>query len=301
MVAPGGVVPLQATLFYSDGTSKDVSRESTWSSSDTIVLRIDATGTATGVSVGEAAVSVSHADYLQRADIIVVPVGTYRLTGTVTDTGGSPLIGASVTVAAPVGGDRLSTVTGPQGTFRIYGVPADSLLSVTLDYFHPVERALQLQSHESVTIRMQQSAAYPDVRGAYDLDIHADDACSAVLPAQLRTRKYTVLVTPTPAFLLFDLGGATFVPELSQFDGSVRNNGLTFWLYRYAWGDRPYPNLSEQVGALVFTVMGTARLAFNAHGAEGQLEGELEVMDSAVRPPRTDVCSGRHRVTMTRR
>src|SRR5262245_7383270 len=56
--APGETVRFIATAFYSDGSSRDVSSEAAWQSSDPRVLSLSPDGLASGHEPGEASVDV---------------------------------------------------------------------------------------------------------------------------------------------------------------------------------------------------------------------------------------------------
>jgi hypothetical protein len=66
----GGTQQFTATASYSDGSSKDVTNDVTWASSDNGVATIDSAGLATGIAVGDATITAS----LQQVSSNAVPV-----------------------------------------------------------------------------------------------------------------------------------------------------------------------------------------------------------------------------------
>lgn len=59
-VAPGDTKQFKAVGHYSDGTQKDITSSSSWSSSDTTIVTIDATGLATAVASGSAKITATN-------------------------------------------------------------------------------------------------------------------------------------------------------------------------------------------------------------------------------------------------
>jgi hypothetical protein len=56
----GASVQFTATAMYSDGSTKDVTASSTWSSSDPTIATVSSTGLVTGVGDGTAAITASY-------------------------------------------------------------------------------------------------------------------------------------------------------------------------------------------------------------------------------------------------
>ena len=72
-VEVGGTKQLTAVATYSDGSSKDVTGEVTWSSSDSGIATIDPTGLATGISVGDITVTAAFGGVSGSATLSVTP------------------------------------------------------------------------------------------------------------------------------------------------------------------------------------------------------------------------------------
>src|SRR5262245_36763930 len=79
-VAPGESVKFTATAFYSDGTSRDVSSESTWDANTSAVLSVTSEGVATGNERGVAIVRAGFNGRTSSKSVMVLPAGTFRLT-----------------------------------------------------------------------------------------------------------------------------------------------------------------------------------------------------------------------------
>ena len=93
-VGPGETAPFTVTARMNDGTTQDYTSRVTWRSTNTLVLSISAAGQASGRGVGEAQVLASFARLQAGMNVMVIPGGTYRLTGTVLESG-LPVSGAS--------------------------------------------------------------------------------------------------------------------------------------------------------------------------------------------------------------
>ena len=101
-ISSGESVQLTAIIFRSDGSTEDVTRQAQWSSSHTGVVRVAADGVATAVSNGEASIAVRHQGRSASKSVLAVPAGTFKLTGTVTESG-FPVAGVRLTVVSGLG------------------------------------------------------------------------------------------------------------------------------------------------------------------------------------------------------
>src|ERR1700719_1445995 len=59
-VSLGGTIQLKAVASYSDGSSKDITTNVRWSSTDYTIAKVDASGLVTCSAVGEADVSAAY-------------------------------------------------------------------------------------------------------------------------------------------------------------------------------------------------------------------------------------------------
>ena len=152
-IAPGQSAQYTAIIQLADGT-KDAASSATnvrWGTSNLLLLRADASGRATALDrLGETAVfaevgPVGSGTRRGTKDIVIVPEGTFRLVGRVVDGEfpSTPLSGARVEVTP---GSLLAT-TDLDGRYRLYGVPADAVVRVTMDGYQPVEQSVHLTSH----------------------------------------------------------------------------------------------------------------------------------------------------------
>jgi hypothetical protein len=150
-IAPGEAVQFTASVHYSDGSRRNVTSdpETTWRTSDTRILAISSTGLATGGNRGDASVTlVFGARSATKGDGIVVPAGTFRLTGTLTDSG-IGLAGVRVEVTL---GSATGLVTEAFSTYRLYGVSGDTEIRVTKEGYQEERRRMQITRHETANL-----------------------------------------------------------------------------------------------------------------------------------------------------
>ena len=141
-IAPGATGTFIATARFSDGTSADYTSNVGWSSTNLDVLTPGAGGHAIGHDVGEAVITAT--DRLGKtsasANVMVVPAGTFRLTGRVLS-GGTPLAGATVSITSGTG-TGATTTTDSDGQFRLYGVAGIVQVQVVDLKYNPLQQAV---------------------------------------------------------------------------------------------------------------------------------------------------------------
>jgi hypothetical protein len=102
-IAPGESVQLTAKVVRFDGSVEDVTGQAQWTvGSSTSVLSLTATGHATAGDRGIGVVTARFAGLAADATILVLPRGTFRLSGRIT-TDSVGLDGVKVTVVEGVG------------------------------------------------------------------------------------------------------------------------------------------------------------------------------------------------------
>jgi hypothetical protein len=247
-------------------------------------------------------------------EVIVVPDGTYRLIGRVSDPVGSagPVEGARVEVLeGPARG--LSSGTSSTGQFALYGVSGDTILRVSKEGYQIRELRVVVTDHQVLDISMTALVPRPDVSGSYKLTIAAADTCGTALPSEALSRSYAAVVTQAGRALTVVLSAASFTSingrVANLIPGTVDPSGVRLSLggfecsgYYYGCG----PSLLEQVApSRVFMATGSARLAISPAILDGELDGAIEIYNGAGPGPgqfsRSASCrSSRHRVTLAR-
>lgn len=298
-VAPGRSAQFLTIVRLFDGTNKNAMSTQTlrWRSSNTSVLQINSSGLATaGNQTGEATLTAEMTTAtsagLRRStkEVVVLPDGTYRVVGTVTEVADAtvPVVGAHVVVT----GTSLSAITDLAGQYRLYGVPPDAEIRVSADGYQPLVRRVELASHTTQNFQLTFTSERLLLSGSYRMAVDADSCTSSPpLPEELRHRSYEVVLTqsgPTvdvamtePRFRLNSINRG------NRFSGRVDAVSATFTLEPYYsyyypyYGPTAYPNVAERLPNGTFLVVeGTARLTGSRDGLSGTLNGGISNWDS---------------------
>jgi len=279
MVGPGESAQFKAILQAPDGGRRDVSAEAAWTSTHPAILAVSPGGVAHGIANGEASIRASFEGRYSVKDAMVIPPGTFRLTGVVLD-GSRPVGGAHVRVSGDAA--ALSTTTDMvTGYYRIYGAPGAFEMSVTSEGYLPSVQTLLISNHRTVDVSLTLAAPPPTVAGTYQLTVTAAAACGT-LPAHVRTRTYTAVVEQDGSALAVTLGGADFFVEpwgtLNRFAGGVQPERLVF-IMKPPFDLFYLPDIFEIVTASPPTyvaLIGNIVAGGTADGYAGRLSGDFE-------------------------
>jgi len=306
-VAPGASAQLSAIATYADGSTGDVTAIARWNSSDPQVLSISTSGVATGIKGGEIR---AQAVYASRGSstltIRVLPAGTYRLSGTLTEAG-LPVGGATVVVTAGQG-TGLSTTSDGGGGYQLYGVAGTVEVQVSKAAYISQSRTLVVTGDAVASFQLATVSPEVSIAGAYALDFRAG-ACPA-LPANLTERRYTAVITqdaqrPT---VVVTLGGATFAMNGgtgNSFSGRVEPDRITFLLrgvdYYYGGLFPPF-DLAEAFDDGRFLIIdGSMSVTRTGSSLAGTLEGSISLTSDLTGFSRSILgkCNGTLQVTFT--
>jgi hypothetical protein len=304
-VAPGSSAPVVVNATRSDGTTADVTSLVKWSTSSTRPLEV-ADGMVRGKEPGEVQVWAFYLNRSASTSILVLPEGTFKLAGTVTD-GGVGLDGVTVAVIGGTG-EGLSAVTDLSGIYRLYGVAGSvRLRAKKLGYENQTE-ALEVTTHRTANIAMSFGGERPRLAGTYEMTVTAASHCSSLTPAA-RTRSYTADIQQDGARLSVVLTGADFIVTNGfgdRFQGTVIGDRVTFqpgidYYYYYYLGEAA---LVERFPPTALIINGNVSARQTATGLTGQLSGTIGLTRTAT-PPFTSFSSacyaGTHDFVMTRR
>jgi hypothetical protein len=310
-IAPGDSVQLTANAAKSDNSVENVSGQAEWISSDPRVVEISSTGVAKGITGGEAVIRVSYGGRSSSTRTFVLPAGTYRLSGTVTDSG-LVVVGATVAVIGGVG-DGLSTITDGNGTYALYGVRDRVRLHAKVDgYFNRIEE-IDVTDHRTFNFEMIPDHQRPDLPGRYTLNI-VRTACLSGKGAPPETRSYEATVAQDGPRLTVTLSGADFIVTAGRgnaftgvLDGS---NRVTFAIgdpiYYYEYYNFGHYDVIERISnTSALLISGKVTAGLSSRGISGTLNGAFMVTQAAVPPASTRIqayCYGTaHRFEMVRR
>jgi hypothetical protein len=318
-IAPGQSVQYTATQILSDGTSRDATNAVlNWSATPGAVLSVRQ-GLVTANTVGDAVVTawINPPPVFVRGskEVIVVPAGTYRLSGIVDELGTSPgpVVDARVEVidGAAAG---LSTTTGTDGRFRLYGVVGDTTIQITKDGYQTYTQSLNVADHSQVlTVSLPLVRPRLDFSGTYVLTITAAADCQ--LPDPVKTRTYTAVLTQQGPAVEAMLTGSNFPLSKngsgSRFRGRVEPTRLVFSIsqyssYYYYAGPQYYGDLVEQLPDQTYlSIWGTVALTGPPGNLSGDLDGAFEIYLRDLRavpsPSPSSRCTSRaHRFVLSR-
>jgi hypothetical protein len=304
-VAPGATAQLSAIATYVDGSTSDVTAVALWNSSNSQVLSISASGVATGIKSGEIRVQAAYANRGSTTlPIRVLPDGTYRLAGTLTESG-LPIGGATVAVSAGQGAG-LSTTSDSGGGHQLYGVAGTVEVQVSKAAYASQSRTLVVTADAVASFQLATVKPEVSVAGAYLLTLSSTNTCSTVLPADLRQRRYTAVIAqdaqrPT---VVVTLGGAKFAINSgtgNSFSGRVEPDKVTFLLrggaYSYYDLTPPFDLALDDCRFLV--IEGDVVTTRTGSSLVGTLKESLSVTTdlSGSRTSIDGKCFGTHQVT----
>ena len=174
-IPPGQSAQLTAATRLSDGTVKfsTTAQNLRWRSTNTSVLQVSATGLATaGPNGGDTTVSVEvvGSPSLRGArEVIVVPDGTYRLVGFVSEAEAPTqgIAGARVEVS----GTPLVATTDGGGSYRLFGVPPAAEIHVTANGYLPVVQNVQLTTHATRNVQLPLDGPRLNLNGSFRLTV----------------------------------------------------------------------------------------------------------------------------------
>ena len=184
----------------------------------------------------------------------------YRLDGTIEDAASAdPVPGARVELLADATGSLppiAVATTGPDGRYRLDGVPAVSDIRVTQDGYVGTTARVELAGHSTRNVRLAWDSAYA-FAGSYTLTIEADDACPSApqpLPAHLRRRTFLAEIQQAGSRLTVSVASPCYRDEWGGFGcritGRASTNGATFQLTTKGedLGYAVAPDLVERLG-----------------------------------------------------
>jgi hypothetical protein len=291
-VEPDGSAQLTASAIKSDGSVENVTSQTQWSSGNAAVLQVSSAGVVSGAARGEATINARYQSQSATARIMVLPSGTFRLNGEVTNSG-LPLDG--VTVAVIVGtGEGLTAVTSATGAYALYGVAGRIRLHVKKAGFENRIEEVDVRENRAVNIEMSFDGDAGNLSGTYALALEVD-GCASAIPDNIRRRSYIATVEQDGSKLSVHLSGADFIVfngRGDHFDGFVGHDGkITFaigdafyyYYYYYSFiGDFDLVERLSPTSALV--VAGTVNAASTSSGISGVLSGSVALTQGVVAP-----------------
>ena len=284
-IAPGSNAQFTLTAFYSNGTSADVTGVASWCCDQNAVQLLGA-GRFVGRASGDAVISARYHNNMNRSrQVIVLPEGTFRVTGRVYEPGTtSPIPQARISVNDGAGGS-LSTDADFSGNFRLYGVPPNADFVVSHTGYETQTRRLEFSDHSVITLELPLAGPRLDFAGTFTATFDWRACSSRVRPEESR-RVYTAVVTQAGAVLDVRFTEPSFaINSLSRgnmMQGQIDAAGITLYADRgfsyYYYGPSSYPFVVERLpddGRLVS--YGTATVAPSGASFVGEIKGFMEI------------------------
>jgi hypothetical protein len=310
-IAPGTRVNYKLTGFLTDGTSRDVTAEAEWRSSNVAAATIDQSGGATGNGIGETMISAILSPQSSRKNIVVMPEGTFKLMGSIVEEGSNLGIHTAQVEVRDETGLVLRVTTFVDGGFRLLGVPGDAELRVTHEGYAPHTQRLHLSENSTVQVRLKLLAPGPDLSGTYTLTLGTAQCPGAHFPLadSIRQRTYTATVTHIGSKVDVALSGVPFATvsgkQTNGFTGRVLGTRATFvlsgpesqWYYYYSYA----PDVAERLADGTFLVSsGTAELTVSGSRWDGVLNGNMRHLASVPGKSPLGRCSGSIALTLVK-
>ena len=301
---PGESAHYTAIASFADGSSRDVTGEAKWSTTNESVLAVTGQGLVTARSAGEAQVRADFGNagnLAQGRTVLAVPAGRFKFIVTVTeDQVTAPILDARVEVISELGG--LSGTTSWDGIVKLYGVPSDFQLRVTKDGYEPLVKTIHLDRQNCCAVRLQMvpTGERIDLRGQYQLTISSGSCTSGGgLPDAVQTRTYTARIWNAGLKVHVQLADADFAVEWcpacnesrgDRFVGQHQVLDGRFTLTEYGppeegagpWDSQgTYPDVAERLpDGRLLSISGHAIVTPTAQGFSGALDGSIAIYDS---------------------
>jgi hypothetical protein len=198
-LAPGATSEFTLIASFSDGTRTDVTSTAQWRINSAQFASSLGQGRYRAVANGEATVHVRYSDRDVSREIVIVPDGTFRVTGRIfEDDGVTPVSLAHVRVR-----DReesgLSTNADVNGFYRLYGVRPEVDFVVTRAGFAETERKhLTIDTHTILNISLPLAGPRLTVDGNYTVTFDWSN-CSNGFRDDLRRRVYGAVLKQSGA------------------------------------------------------------------------------------------------------
>jgi hypothetical protein len=304
---PGGAEQFRATAHFSDGSQRDVTTEAAWTSANSSIVSVSTSGLATGRDRGETDIRAAFSQVISTKRVIVLPPGTFKLSGRVLDDGVG-VTDARVEVTAGLAAG-LSTVS-QDGNYALYGVSGQTQVRVTKDGYHPRVNSVSVTDHRTFDFHLALLAPPWDPSGTYTLTITAAPECRTALPEDAWVRTYRAVLTllsSNARYVNVNLEGAAVVNLNSWFwSGRIGESSVSF---DGAYYSGP-PVVVERLASSRFFFVDAdavywpkAVVSRTPAGLDGPFQGTLAIGEGEVwsHASLTAQCSSRnHRFTFSR-
>jgi hypothetical protein len=194
-IAPAETAQLTATFVNADGSREDAGARVRWSTDAPLALTVSQTGLIKGEQPGGGLVMAEYQSLSARVPILVLPSGTFKLSGVVTSSG----LGVSgVTVTVDSGGaEGTTTTTHTDGRYALYGVTGLVRVRLTKSGYEAGTEAIEVTDHRTLDVALRPDRS--TTNGTWTLTLSAGpcESGEGTLPPAARIRTYTAVIVET--------------------------------------------------------------------------------------------------------
>ena len=268
-VGPGQIAHVKAVGRFTDGSERDVTADARWTSTQPQIATVDA-GVITGQALGRTQIRATYQFRDAFLGLLVMPEGTFILSGNITEPGPVNVGFATVTV---LGGPFNQVTTNSFGHYELFGVSGTVTLRVSKPGYLDDVRTVIVSQDQTLHFQIRPIVGPTPVAGIYRMTLMISPSCS-IVPDDQKTRTYTAAIGQDTARLRIQLGAANFVLQKYFFDGKVSGSTVTF-----DWGSQPYyyyygTSVEEILpGGQILGIWGTMVAPASAQTMSGNLVG----------------------------
>lgn len=275
---------LAAIASFSNGTSREVTAEARWGSVNSTIATVSHAGLLTAVALGRTVVYAEYQSRFDSVEVVVIPAGTYILSGTVVEPGPLPIGDATVEVVDGPHAGRSATTEGNRGRYEIWGLSGLLSMRASRPGYIMDTRTVSVTANSAQNFELRPMLPSLPVAGTYRLTFTASGGCASQLPEGARVRTYDARMNQTEVRLLVNVNGAQFALDPASgrgnsFFGTIRGNIVSFSME----DDYYYESfaLVEQLGPTTYlTIAGNANGTAASSSIAGSLDGGFVIWEA---------------------
>ncbi|HYN10423.1 MAG TPA: Ig-like domain-containing protein [Vicinamibacterales bacterium] len=246
-IAPGSTAQFTATGRYADGSTSDITASASWSTFSSNLRHVGG-GRFEGLTVGDAFIGVNMSGRSASRSVIILPAGTFKLSGVVRDASGG-LTSVVVEVVSGTGAGQ-STKSFQGGSYALFGVAGQVQLRASAPGYTTQEFTLNVTGHAVRDVTLVTTGNTTDMSGQWTLTVSTSGTCSETWSSEARTRQVGAVVTQQGTRLTIRFQNvASFIFETI---GRVAANAFSMTLfyddYYLDWGLTQRVSPTEWIG-----------------------------------------------------
>jgi len=307
-IAPGASVQYRAIASFADGRSEDVTAVATWTwrtaapRTEGPVVLSASEGLITGGSLGEADLIAQHSVVSATIRVLVLPPGTFRVSGHVTELESGAPLSAHVAVVAGIGAGQATLARDSDGVYAVYGVVGAVAIEVSEESFQTERRTVIVADHQAADFNLRPQTGYDFVTGEWRMVVRAAQSCGSEIPHAATTRTFLASLKQHGSALTFAVSAPTIVPDAPYtLFGGVGPGRVDIYIQSFPDQTPPGHVLLEMLEPARFLGIAAAgRGVRNGDTVMGTLSGTFSVyqaLGAIYRAPGTTLASSCRRLT----